>query len=52
MNSSESCEIRVLAIDPSMRGFGFAVLEGPDRLIDDDKDRRSLKLIADLIDQY
>jgi len=26
--------IRVLAIDPSTRGFGFAVLEGPSRLID------------------
>lgn len=25
---------RVLAIDPNSRGFGFAVLEGPDRLID------------------
>ena len=26
--------IRVLAIDPTTRGFGFAVLEGPDRLVD------------------
>jgi hypothetical protein len=25
---------RVLAIDPITRGFGFAVLEGPDRLVD------------------
>jgi Holliday junction resolvasome RuvABC endonuclease subunit len=52
-------EIRVLAIDPATRGFGFAVLEGPDRLIDwgvketkTDKSRRSQRLIADLIDQY
>jgi len=27
-------EKRVLAIDPTSRGFGFAVLEGPERLID------------------
>jgi hypothetical protein len=52
-------DIRVLAIDPVTRGFGFAVLEGSDRLIDwgvketkTDKSRRSLKLISDLIDQY
>src|SRR5262245_43589130 len=51
--------IRVLAVDPSTRGFGFAVLEGPERLIDwgvketkTDKRRRSLKLIDDLIEQY
>lgn len=25
---------RILAIDPASRGFGFAVLEGPERLID------------------
>lgn len=50
---------RVLAIDPSTRGFGFAVLEGPDRLIDwgvketkKNKNARSLKLIEDLIDRY
>lgn len=48
---------RVLATDPSTRGFGFAVLEGPDRLIDwgvketkTDKTRRSLQLIAALIE--
>lgn len=27
-------EIRILAIDPTTKGFGFAVLEGSDRLID------------------
>jgi Holliday junction resolvasome RuvABC endonuclease subunit len=49
----------VLAIDPSTRGFGFAILEGPERLIDwgvketkTDKNKRSLKLIAELIEQY
>jgi Holliday junction resolvasome RuvABC endonuclease subunit len=50
---------RVLAIDPASRGFGFAVLEGPKRLIDwgvksarVDKDKRCLKLIEDLIERY
>ncbi len=52
-------QTRVLAIDPCTRGFGFAVLEGPDRLIDwgvketkTDKKRRSLKFIAELVDLY
>src|SRR5439155_16166077 len=52
-------DIRVLAIDPSTRGFGFAVLEGPNRLIDwgvketkANKNVKSLKLIDDLIDRY
>jgi Holliday junction resolvasome RuvABC endonuclease subunit len=51
--------ICVLAIDPFTRGFGFAVLEGPNRLIDwgvketkKDKSARTLKLIDDLIDVY
>ncbi len=50
---------RVLAIDPASRGFGFAVLEGPKRLIDwgvksarVNKDKRCLKLIEDLIERY
>jgi Holliday junction resolvasome RuvABC endonuclease subunit len=52
-------DIRVLAVDPSTRGFGFAVLEGAERLIDwgmketkKNKNARSLKLIADLTDRY
>src|SRR5262249_9514985 len=52
-------DIRVLAVDPSTRGFGFAILEGPDRLIDwgvketkVDKKRRSLRFIAELIHRY
>src|SRR5437773_7193997 len=52
-------QMRVLAIDPSTRGFGFAVLEGPNRLIDwgvketkTDKKRRTLQLIDALIDRY
>jgi Holliday junction resolvasome RuvABC endonuclease subunit len=50
---------RVLAIDPSTRGFGYAILEGPDRLIDwgvketrADKNRRALILIAELLEIY
>ena len=50
---------RVLTIDPASRGFGFAVLEGPKRLIDwgvksarVNKDTRCLKLIEDLIERY
>lgn len=58
MNRIPRSEARILAVDPSTRGFGFAVLEGPDRLIDwgvketkTDKHRRALKLIAELIEQ-
>jgi Holliday junction resolvasome RuvABC endonuclease subunit len=32
--SDTSKEVRVLAIDPTTRGFAFAVMEGPHRLID------------------
>src|SRR5207245_2482978 len=59
MSRAYTKDIRVLAIDPSTRGFGFAVLEGPNRLIDwgvketkKNKNARSLKLIEDLIDRY
>jgi len=59
MSRAYTKDICVLAIDPSTRGFGFAVLEGPNRLIDwgvketkTDKNRRTLKIIAELIDQY
>jgi len=52
-------DVRVLAIDPSVRGLGFAILEGPNQLIDwgvketkTDKKRRSLKLVDELIEQY
>lgn len=50
---------RVLAMDPSTRGFGFAVLEGPARLIDwgvkearDNKHEKCLRLIEELIERY
>jgi hypothetical protein len=52
-------EIRILAIDPSTRGFGYAVLEGSERLIDwgvketrTEKTKRALASIADLIGLY
>ncbi len=50
---------RVLAIDPTSRGFGFVVLEGPASLIDwgtRDTGRadsnEALRRIVDLLDQY
>src|SRR5215472_11813525 len=59
MSRAYTKDIRVLAIDPSTRGFGFAILEGPNRLIDwgvketkTDKKNRSLKLITGLIELY
>ena len=59
MSRAYAKDICVLAIDPSTRGFGFGVLEGPNRLIDwgvketkTDKKKKSLKLINDLIDRY
>jgi len=59
MNRAYTKDICVLAIDPSTRGFGFAVLEGPNRLIDwgvketkKNKNTRTLTLIEELIDRY
>jgi hypothetical protein len=50
---------RVLAIDPFSRGVGFAVLEGPDRLIDwgtrstgQADNARAARVIAKLIDRF
>lgn len=53
---------RVLAIDPITRGFGFAVLEGPDRLVDGgvkgtnthsgDRNGWCVRQLADLIELY
>src|SRR5713226_5614006 len=52
-------ETRVLAIDPSSRGLGFVVLEGPERLVDwgikkiaEDKNAECLKIVSGLIDHY
>src|SRR5206468_1523364 len=59
MSSAYTNDIRVLAIDPSTRGFGFAVLEGPNRLIDwgvketkVNRNTKSLKLVDELIERY
>ena len=59
MSRDYTKDICVLAIDPSTRGFGFAILEGPNRLIDwgvketkTDKNKKTLKLVADLIERY
>jgi hypothetical protein len=50
---------RVMAIDPTTRGFGFVTFEGPERLIDwavvevrGDKNNAGLRRVADLIAQY
>ena len=50
---------RVLAIDPTSKGFGYAVLEGPAVLIDwgvkhakADRNARCLQQVRELIDRY
>jgi len=50
---------RILAIAPSAWGVGFAVLEGPDTLVDwgvktvkGDKNTRSVEKVKELIDHY
>ncbi len=50
---------RVLAIDPTTRGFGFVILEGADRLVDwglrdirDDKEQQTIEKLDDLICLY
>jgi Holliday junction resolvasome RuvABC endonuclease subunit len=52
-------ELRVLAIDPSTRGLGFAILEGPHRLLDwgvkeatENKDAKCVEIVLELIDHY
>jgi RNase H-fold protein (predicted Holliday junction resolvase) len=59
MSRAYTGDMRVLALDPSTRGFGFAILEGPNRLIDwgvketkTEKKQRALKLIEDFIERY
>lgn len=62
MNRIRPKEHRALAIDPSTRGFGFAVLEGQDRLVDwgtrsarsgeRSKNRQCLEKVEELIDDY
>lgn len=59
MNRSATHAIRVLAVDPTHRGFGFAVLESPDRLVDwgvktvrGDKQAGCLRKIRELLQLY
>ncbi len=59
MNRINENHIRVLAIAPSTRGFGFAVLEGQETLVDwgvksvkGDKNTRSLAKVGELITHY
>lgn len=59
MNHIHPKHVRILAIAPSTRGFGFALLEGLDTLVDwgvksvkEDKNARSLAKVEDLIAHY
>src|ERR1043166_6601564 len=59
MTATSIQPIRVLAIDPTTSGFGFAVMEGPDRLVDwgvrevaGDKLLSCLKSVGNLMDRY
>src|ERR1700722_8116830 len=59
MNTINPKQFRILAITPSYRGFGFAVLEGQDTLVDwgvrnvqGDKNAHSLARVDELIAQY
>ena len=64
MNRTYTKQKRILAIDPTTKGFGFAILEGPESLIDwgvkevkDNKDASRLNArcsqqVANLIERY
>lgn len=59
MSSAPATEKRALAIDPTHRGFGYAVFEGPDLLVDwgernirGQKNAGSVEAVARLIELY
>jgi Holliday junction resolvasome RuvABC endonuclease subunit len=59
MNNSTQKQVRILAIAPSSRGFGYAVLESPETLVDwgvksvrGDKNTESLEKVDELILLY
>ena len=59
MREARDRQLRVLSIDPHPRGFGYAVFEGPLRLVDwgtrdvrQDKERGALHKIEELLRQY
>lgn len=56
---TQSKDIRLLAIDPTTKGFGFAVIESPDRLIDwgvksasGHKPAKCLRKVRELLENY
>jgi RNase H-fold protein (predicted Holliday junction resolvase) len=59
MTRPGTTQARVLAIDPTHRGFGYAVFEGPDLLVDwgerniwGQKNAGSVEAVARLIERY
>lgn len=59
MTRSRTTEARVLAIDPTRRGFGYTVFEGPDLPVDwgernirGQKNAGSVEAVAHLIELY
>ena len=59
MNEARDRELRILSIDPHPRGFGYAVFEGPARLVDwgtkdirRDKERMALDKVEELVRLY
>jgi len=59
MTRSRTAEARVLAIDPTHRGFGYVVFEGPEVLVDwgvrnirGQKNAGSVEAVARLIEHY
>jgi Holliday junction resolvasome RuvABC endonuclease subunit len=59
MSGPPATEKRILAIDPTHRGFGYVLFEGPERLIDwgvrhvlGQKNKASLRAATELIDLY
>src|SRR2546425_9309347 len=59
MNTSPDSQKTVLAVDPSTRGFGFAILEGPQSLLEwgvkevnGKKNAGALEHIRELIECY
>ncbi len=59
MTARRRPEKRVLAVNPTTRGFGFVVLEGSDQLVDwgvahvrTDKEARTLARVSELLERY
>lgn len=59
IHDSTTKELRVLAVRPTTRGLGFAVLEGPERLVDwgvksarGDKNAQCLRQVTGLFEHY